>query len=1052
MKRRLLLLGGSLGGIVVMYLVYLVFTGVGGKKVPPPPPMPPVQAVRTTTTRGVVEPEEGTDFRTTDRDREGRLRRVFSAPEYKRTDEGVYVLTQPKAVLYESNGQQVQITADEGTVHTKVLRSDPGAVRLSVARGELQGNVKLYLDRAPPPEGTPVEQRTDDPNVLVVTADNVQFDNDRLLLYTNDRVRVTSQQVEISARGLSMQWNEDPQELQMLRLEHGDGLIIHYLPGQEEVELVGLPTGGSPGATLAEAPELTSDASVQTTLQAETATEPAALEVASATHRRGKNVYTATFYGDVRVVQGARYIRGADSLSMEFQWARGMRDRPAQPPEASIGPAEPAGAGGAGDQPPAEAAVAAATPEFGAPAAPGAAQEPSGQPITITWSGPLEILPTGYTEQPSRKNVAVSGRGTAVNLFDGQTLALCQEFEFRRVADPAGDRRLAKLVGTADYPAVVTLAGGEEIVCATMRFALSDTGDIATLDGPGYMVRPADREGTGGEFTLLPAAASADRAPVGQGAGEAQRDLESISWRDSVDAVLVRDASAEDRIYVRQAHFRGDVNLSGGESGDRLRCDEMLVTVERSPSGAAGRSRTAISSVTAQGHVVVGGGRDQSRWQAFADRLEGSPAAGTAVLYGEPVRLTGRDSTLTGSEVHFQAFKDAEGEFVRGAGLARVAGAGQLEMLMDKDLSGARLTTPRPATVTWDQEMRYVDYGQSGLGPQQGPDVAPAMAMFFGQVRLVSGDDEMTCGQMRATFAESTAAPSGGDQLNLGAVSYGGPLWRVFASQDVVLISQRRDDQRRVRGLAELRTESMVYDAIAKTIDSQAGWLLVQDLRPPQPETSPPRPQAEGAVPLPGENLESPSQTYFEWFKTMHVGMEGRVVELTGNVSMRHASGGAIVERDILRQKYGLEDWPEQLPSGRLTDLRCERLLARFAPPTPQPQPVGPTPPAADDLQAGLNLIGPLDLFVATGSVQLWDDPWEVVGEKLTYTRPQDLVAVLGSADGSYSANARISRKEATQVVTNESPYLLWYRTEDRIETGPMTGSGVVLPSGSSAR
>jgi hypothetical protein len=344
--------------------------------------------------------------------------------------------------------------------------------------------------------------------------------------------------------------------------------------------------------------------------------------------------------------------------------------------------------------------------------------------------------------------------------------------------------------------------------------------------------------------------------------------------------------------------------------------------------------------------------------------------------------------------------------------------------------------------------MRYVDYGRSGLGPQQGPDLAPATATFLGQVRLVSGDEEMTCGQMRATFAESTASPTGADRLNLGAVSYGGPLWKVFASRSVVLVSHRRDDQRTVRGLAELRTDSMVYDALARTVDTQAGWMLVQDLRPPLPKPEFAETQPAAATPLPGGDLESPSQTYFEWFKTMHLAMEDRRVELAGNVSMRHASGGAIVERDILREKYGLEDWPESLPSGRLTDLQCDRLLARFAPPT-SAEPNAPP----DGLRAGQNLVGPLDLFVATGAVHLVDDPWEVIGQKLTYARAQDLVTVLGAADGSNTANARILRKEADRVVANESPLIRWYRRnstrpEDRIETGPMTGSGVILPAG----
>ncbi len=194
----------------------------------------------------------------------------------------------------------------------------------------------------------------------------------------------------------------------------------------------------------------------------------------------------------------------------------------------------------------------------------------------------------------------------------------------------------------------------------------------------------------------------------------------------------------------------------------------------------------------------------------------------------------------------------------------------------------------------------------------------------------------------------------------------------------------------------------------------------------------------------------------------MHLGMETRLVQLTGDVWMRHAGGDQIVERDALKEKWHIQDWPDPLPAGRLTDLRCNSLLAQFAPPTPsgaKPPPAASQPSTApeDELRAGLNLIGPLDLFVAKGSVLLKDDPWDVVGEKLTYERKQDVITVLGSSDGRGQTNARISRTEQDRVVTNESPWMRWYRKnstrkDDRVETGPMTGSGVILPSSSKSR
>jgi hypothetical protein len=342
----------------------------------------------------------------------------------------------------------------------------------------------------------------------------------------------------------------------------------------------------------------------------------------------------------------------------------------------------------------------------------------------------------------------------------------------------------------------------------------------------------------------------------------------------------------------------------------------------------------------------------------------------------------------------------------------------------------------------------------------------------------------MTCHEMRATFRGAAApaggtvaeafsapaapsAPSGATGLNLGTIDYGGALWKVFAYQDVILKSQRRPSLTspgHVQGLVELRTGSLVYDAVAKVADSDKGWMLVQDLRPPPPKAQPTSAESR----MPAEDLESPSQTYFEWSQAMHLALQTRIVQLTGDVWMRHAGGDRIVERDALKAKWNIQDWPDPLPAGRLTDLQCDTLLAQFAAATPAARAKSKPKPslevvdanvvaeanaaAPEDLQTGLNLLGPLDMFVATGSVLLKDDPWEVVGQKLTYERKEDLVTVLGSEDGKGPMNARISRKEPDRVVTNESPWLRWYRknatrTADRVETGSMTGSGVLLPS-----
>jgi lipopolysaccharide export system protein LptA/lipopolysaccharide export system protein LptC len=1087
MKRRLLLLIGSLAAILVVFVIGLWVVGLGEGRPEAVPPAPEAVAPSRAPTSGeAMAPQEGTDFRAVTRDKEGRLKRLFTAPYYENKGQGVYVLNEPKAVIYQSDGQQIQISAERGTIYSESRRTDEGAIRLTVKQGQLQGHVTVYFDRATDPDRPPVEQRTSDPNVLIASADNIHFDNERLLLYTNDRVRVTSQQVEMSGRGLSVRWNEDPQELQVLRLEQGDGMVIRYVPG-EEVEFLALPGGGKLSAVPGQGEEAGQDETepappmplegidetVNKPIDEAPAPPPPIQEAAEhqpkpPSRHKARNIYTAEFRGDVRVVQGDRYVHGADKLALEFQWASSRRDEDRAEPPARVTPGELIISPGSATEPAAEAPAKVEAPaSVEAPAtvesSTAPASQPMGEPITITWTGPLEIVPTGYTENPSRKNVAVSGQGTTITLFDGNTTALCHQFEFRRKADPAGDRRQGRLTGTADCPALLALANGEEIVCRSMQFELSPTGDTARLEGEGYIARPAEGERSPVDL------AAAERGREGQ---TPPGDFECISWKNSVDVMLARDESVRGQVYIRQAHFRGDVELSSSDRGEGLRCDKLNVGVERRKANERSGLRTSVRSVLAEGNVTVRGGQGEGKWRAFAARLWGDPAEGMAMLSGDPARLTSRNSTLSGKEIHFRAFKDVDGSFIRGAGMARVAGEGELRMPVDKDLSGTQLTTPRLATITWAQEMRYIDYGRSTLGPREGQEGAPAMASFSGQVHLTSGNEEMTCEEMRATFV-GPAAPAGPAEkpsaevpksdsrsLNLGTINYGGSLWKVYAYQDVVLKSHRRDRQGRMLGLVELRTNSLVYDAVAKIADADDGWLLVQDIRPPveTQEKPPGGAEAGSSDRSPAGDLESPSQTYFEWSKAMHLGMETRLVQLTGDVWMRHAGGDQIVERDALKEKWNIQDWPDPLPAGRLSDLRCNSLLAQFAPPTPsggaKPSPAATEPNTAseDELRAGLNIIGPLDLFVAKGAVLLKDDPWEVVGEKLTYERKQDVITVLGSADGKGQTNARISRMEQDRVVTNESPWVRWYRKnrtrkDDRVETGPMTGSGVILPS-----
>lgn len=1129
MKRRLVLLIGSFVAIAAACGIYamVVGSGAGGERAGRARPPQATRTVRGPAVEGGPQALEGEYPRLVDRDDQGRLKWVLTGTDSHRQEDGTYVLSSPKAVLYQRNGQTVQITADEGFVFIDsprggggdLLRSDQGTTRLKVKHGSLKGNVKLYYDRSTDPQRPPVEQREGQPEVMTVRAEDIYFDNERLMLHTDNRVTVQSQEIELSGRGLSLRWNEDPQELRVLRLEQGDQLVIRY-PKSQEGGFAGITVqpepaapaeaGGvavQPSAAAVERPSPATAAAPATWEQILTGGWPSVQAVAP----RGKaqNRQRAVFSGNVVVRQGQRYLRGADELAIEFEWAPPGSSQATEQgvegklPQANKRPQEVARVEDAAMVAPADGELP--PPPATQPAATHPAPQQEVEAVTVTWTGALEITPCGYTEKSSRRNIAVSGRGREkVELSDGQTTADCREFSFSRQAGDGGDWQRGRLDGEPNAPASLETTAGEEVVCASMLFGLTPRGDAAALRGPGYVIRPTEKEAAVGRLPGARAAAAEAAAPSAGVTSAPVASTDRVSWTQGVDVRLARQSSeanaGQGGLYVAEAVLRGQVELARAGQSDQLTCGNLRVYLgseggrqylQRALADGkvlgrqaeqqiaadsldvafdhyadpSGKAHTDVDTVLAEGSVSVSGGGGDRRWTAGAERLQADASAGTAVLIGSPARLQQTDGTLTAGTIHFQAFQDQRGSLIRGAGLAWVDGGGTLNMMMNNDLSGRKLATPRPAEITWSDEMRYVDWkSDTGLVPQAPPDAPAAIATFTGQVHLASGGDEMTCGRMQAAFQESArpstppaarAAASAGERrgrvVDMGSVGYGGNLSIVHATDSVILRSRRYDDEGHVLGWAELHTGRMTYDANAKTMDSEKGWLLVQDLRPPK-ERPWQRP-GESADELPTGDIESPSQTYFEWAQSMRLVMKERMVQLAGDVWMRHRSADKIVEQASLRRDWNIPAWPDKLPSGRATDLRCDDLLARFAAPEESARPSAPPAGSAgeEDMQAGLNVIGPLDVFLATGAVLLKDDPWEVVGQRLRYDRTVDLVSIYGFLEGQPQADARITRKGAG---TNTSPWIRWYRQnarlarmQDRVETGPTTGSGVVQPS-----
>ena len=1106
MRRKVILLIASFLVLLAVFGVYLALAGGGRGAAAHRRALRELSELSRQAPRKdsqAMEAWKGTEFRHLDRDKDGRLKAVYFAPQWERQDDGSYLLIEPSAVLYQPGGQRIHIQGQRGIIYVstdEAYRQDrTGSTRFRIRKGKLEGSVTVLYDRATAAERTAPDQRPQD--VMRITTQDIEIDNEELMLSTDSRVTVVSVEAEISGQGLSIRWNEGPEELRMLRLENGDYMKVYYVGADEG--LFALP-GGSAAVTPVEPPAVegsraappapphgaqpgnqakpseTPDtpSSVAATSPPPGKRSPGSAAVAPDRRRRAQNIYRATFHDNVTVDQGARHIHGLDTLAIEFQgegaWddrqggQRQQRASAAASPEAGGVPAaalamKPASTPG---NPPAASAptgaepVAAPSVQLGnanarsqSTAAP-ATQRAGGEPVLVKWTGPLVITPIGYTDAPSRKNVAVSGAGRRVVLSDSQATATCRSFSFRRPAQQG------QLSGAQDSPVVLSMPNGEKVVCPVVRFDLQ--AGTAELAGAGYMTRPTEI-----------AAAETQATP----ASPTTQPVDRIKWGKSVDIRLASDTgrragSAAAGQYIKEATFHGNVELVQATSGDYLRCQELTASLGRAGTrqfiekavatgGVQGRQedqgisadrltvnfaaaeqprqgaygRAVVRDMLAEGNVRVTGKQDAQDWQASADRLEADRPTGTAVLYGKPASMSRGQECISGGEMHLN---EQEGS-------AKVAGAGWMVLFADRNLSGQKLSAPRPVEITWTRQMDYSDR----LG----------VASFDGNVVLVSKSERMECDRrMRVLFQKPETQPAqraadaaskvrGGESagqadkpagvLTLGARTYGGQLSRIYADDEVILTSLRQDAEGRLLGKAEMKGKGLVYDAIGRRMDVGKGILFIQDFRPPKPRQRP----SEGQQPFGGE-VASPSQTYFEWARSMRLVLDERMVTMVGDVWMRHYSGDKIVSRAALERDLKLPPWPQELPSGRASDLLCDNLVARFTESAGQEPPQAATAASqpAEDLQTALRLAGALDEFIATGSVLLADGLYEVTGERISYDRATDIVLVRGFLEGQPPTMATVTTRDPPGTLGGE--WIRWYRRTNTWETGRISGAG----------
>lgn len=578
MKRKLLLMAGSFIILLLAFGTYQLF-------VPGVAFFDPMGGTRARPPSLVFDPTKGPGIeRTKDvtlyyRNPEGQLRGVYKASSWTKEDDGSFILEHPEAVIYQRDGTRVYLRADRGRIWAEEVAGGEG---FNIRHGEADGKVEIFYDQStddkyhgeerPHPKDRPYDEMIHD--VLRIVTTDVKFSRDLLELRTESEVTIWSRQLDMNGKGLLLQWNEDPRELRLLRLEKGNILVVKDLP--EQVDLTQLPT------------EEKQKSETQPASQPATAAAPEeswGLVTASTTTQRGvkqgkdvnvvveaapdapkreariapplpqgpkmRNIYRATFHDSVRIFSGNRSLTGANELALTFEWDREWKMEKKDKSPASSPATAKAADTAAASQP-------TTRPKWASRVAAAGVRDmkldeeqakSSDSQMAIYWDGPLDIQPKGRTDTPDRNRYAISGEGEQVRLTDEDARILCTKFKFRN------PQQEATFEGTKKSPSRVQLARGDEITCqGRIRFVRSR--GKAYLEGPGELVRYArDEDMT--DWNLVPV----DQAPW-------RLLLDRITWGEKVVASFGerkmpgKDGKEETRPYIKGAMFRENVKMA----------------------------------------------------------------------------------------------------------------------------------------------------------------------------------------------------------------------------------------------------------------------------------------------------------------------------------------------------------------------------------------------------------------------------------------------------------------------------------------------------------
>ena len=947
---------------------------------------------------------EGTVLQFLDKQNPGREAGRLLVERMEPLEARRFLLQNPRIILFLKDGRTAHIRSDTGRFYMPSRDQPPESGILEGA-----GVARLF---APHEDGTPIDYDTDVP-LGVMNFTTLSFDMTLGEVSTDDRVVVTSEQVEFAGRGVRAFIDQTRERLSRAEVRYGEYIRFHPPPSEESAP-------DSPPRRASASPRGTATTANRTP----TATSPSTASTAPSpagnppTAVGIESRYHAVFIGQVKVTRDAMVLT-ADRLDV---WARLFDNRLR---EGAIAPVQFAPSAKTALKPsatqpavrtvafsPAGRQPAATTPH---------AEAPTPSPVELTWNGPLTITPRDdVPEELGQDDVALRFTADATGLVKFRDEASSGEGHCSVLQYWASSRRLA-LSGPG--PVSVALQSPTTGRIESVRINADLATGIIHIPTPGI-------------------ARSTDRA-------------QRISWTQQADLQL----RIEDQALagLQTAIFQGDVRAA--DAGGTLDTPYLRSEFRRLDDGSSSLSRL----IAEQSFEATGPDGETLRGQRADVRFEPAPGAPTGGRNVDPTLLiaegavTARNNTttLTAEYLDTDLSRDDKGRVTIGEralarGSARfmqavpgtpridaraheiIARPGEEHVTLlaltsetasvtrgDTRITGPQIVldgqartlwvlgegsldhaiTPPPPEVdgvhkvhaTWTREMRLddlsgdVDCLGDVVARAEGPFVLDTMKAERVILELEpareSEADSITITR------DGEASESSGRLLH--ARAEGSSLHREDGSRASVEI--RRYDPaspaRRLERLAYLEGDRIEADNIRQTLDVPGpGRMLLVDRRNESSQQA-----------SPGDAPATPGSTRFDWAGFMNLNRK------TGAATMKH----------MVQLTH--KPWP----TGELVFLEAEDLVAMVREVAVTDRRDKPARP--DEIE------GELLSATATGAVYLRSDKREMIADSLVYDA-QTGIAVATAAPGN-----RVTMFEIARGAVVRAGRLHWDLIKDEI-------------------